>query len=76
MGGDKQVQGVNFFKSYAPVVQWTTIHLILILVIILDWVTVQIDHTNAYAEAMLDEKNIHGDSKTFITQVVDKNYVL
>ncbi len=23
--GDMQLEGVNFFKTYAPVVQWTTI---------------------------------------------------
>ena len=57
MRGDKQVQGVDLFDSYAPVVQWTTIHLISILAIILNWVTVQPDYTNTYAQAMLDEEN-------------------
>ena len=57
MRGDKQVQGVDLFDSYAPVVQWTTIHLISILAIILNWVTVQSYYTNTYAQAMLDEEN-------------------
>ena len=33
---DCQDQGVDFFESYAPVVHWTTIHLILIISIVLN----------------------------------------
>ncbi len=29
--GDQQLEGIDFFETYAPVVQWTTVHLILIL---------------------------------------------
>jgi hypothetical protein len=24
-GGDQQLEGIDFFKTYAPVVQWTTV---------------------------------------------------
>ena len=48
--------GVDFFESYAPVVHWTTICLILIISIVLNWTTVQTDHTNAFAQATLDEE--------------------
>ena len=29
--GDQQIQGNDFVKTYAPVIQWTTIYLMLIL---------------------------------------------
>ena len=62
--GDKLVHGVDFFKSYAPVVQWTTIHLILILAIVLNCIAVQTDYTNAYAQATLTEE-LHVDTLGF-----------
>ena len=54
--GDKQVQGVDIFESQSPVVHWTTIHLILIIAIVLNWTTVQSDYTNAFAQAPLSEE--------------------
>ena len=29
--GDQQIEGIDFFETYAPVVQWTTVRLMLIL---------------------------------------------
>ena len=40
--GDKQVHGVNYFESFAPVVHWTTICLVLIMAVVLNWTTVQL----------------------------------
>eukprot|EP00804_Cyclotella_cryptica_P022604 CCRYP_009465-RA/>CCRYP_009465-RA protein AED:0.35 eAED:0.35 QI:0/-1/0/1/-1/0/1/0/76 len=33
--GDQQIHGVDFFETYAPVVQWTTIWLMLTLEVLL-----------------------------------------
>ena len=76
MRGDKQVQGVDFFKYYTPVVQWTTIHLILILAIVLNWVTVQTDFTNAYAQASLDKEIYIEIPRDFVTQNVNNDDIL
>ena len=34
--GDQQLEGIDFFETYAPVVQWTTVRLILILDVLLN----------------------------------------
>ncbi len=34
--GDQQLQGIGFFETYAPVVQWTTIRLMFVLEVLLD----------------------------------------
>ena len=54
--GDKQVPGIDFTESYSPVVQWTSIHLVLILSLVLNWQTVQMDYTSAFAQSMLTEE--------------------
>ena len=54
--GDKQVQGVDVFKSYSPVMHWTTICLILIITIVLNWTIVQTDYTNAFTQKPLSEE--------------------
>ena len=34
--GDQQIGGIDFFETYAPVVQWTTVRLMLILEVLLN----------------------------------------
>ena len=51
--GDKQIEGVDYFVTYAPVVQWTTIRLMLILECVLDLKSKQGDVTCAFLHAKL-----------------------
>jgi hypothetical protein len=51
--GDKQIQGVDFFETYSPVVQWTTIRLMLVLECILGLCSKQGDITCAFLHASL-----------------------
>lgn len=53
--GDLQKEGVDCFKTYAPVVQWSTVQTLLTLILANDWVTKQVDYTNAFAQAKLNE---------------------
>ena len=50
-----QIEGIDFFETYAPVVQWSTIRLLLSTVLTEGWVTRQVDYTNAFAQAELKE---------------------
>ena len=54
--GDMQKEGVDYFETYAPVVQWSTIRLLLTLTLANDWTTRQVDYTNAFAQADLNEQ--------------------
>jgi hypothetical protein len=53
--GDCQKEGVDFFDTYAPVVSWTTVRLLLIISIVLGLATKQVDYTAAFVQAKLDE---------------------
>ena len=52
--GDQQQQGVDFFETYAPVVSWTTVRLLLVFSMILDLKTKQVDYTAAFVQAPID----------------------
>ena len=54
--GDMQMEGIDFFKTYAPVVSWLTVRLCLVLSAILDLHTIQADYSNAFAQAFLEEQ--------------------
>ena len=54
--GDKQIEGVDYFDTYAPVVQWSTVRLVLTMVLANSWMTRQVDYTNAFAQADLKEE--------------------
>jgi hypothetical protein len=53
--GDKQVEGVDYFNTYAPVVTWTIVRILLILSSILGLATTQVDYTAAFVHADVGE---------------------
>ena len=53
--GDQQVDGVDVFEIFAPVVAWITVRILLILSMILQLQTQQVDYTNAFCQAPLDQ---------------------
>ena len=54
--GDQQIEGVDYFETYAPVVMWTTIRLMLILECLLDLKSKQGDVNCAFLHAHLPEE--------------------
>ena len=71
----KQVYGMNYFETYAPVVTWFAIRLIIIFGIIFGWALRQVDFVMAYPQAQIKmdiymeipqgiiEKNIYGQKQ-------------
>jgi hypothetical protein len=52
--GFEQQQGVDYFETFAPVVMWLTVRLLLIMSILMDLETKQIDYTAAFVHAPID----------------------
>ena len=52
--GDKQVEGIDYFDTFAPVINWTTVRLMLILTLILNFSTCQVDYTAAFVHSPID----------------------
>lgn len=54
IGGHKQREGLDYEQTYAPVVTWPAIRLLLSLVLLNKWHTRQIDYVQAYPQAPID----------------------
>ena len=53
---DLQTERVDYFETYAPVDQWSTIRLLLTLILSNGWATKQVDYTNVFAQAEIMEE--------------------
>ena len=53
--GDQQVKGIDVFDTFAPVVQWAVVRLVLTMSIGLGLETIQVDYANAFVQAKLDK---------------------
>ena len=53
---DLQREGIDYFETYAPVLQWSTVRLLLTMILTNRWTTKQVDYTNAFAQADLKEE--------------------
>ena len=54
--GDKQIEGIDYFETYAPVVSWSTVRLLLVASLAFDLKTRQVDYVNAFAQGDLEEE--------------------
>jgi hypothetical protein len=80
--GIKQVYRMNYFETYAPVVTWFAIKLMIIFGIILCWALPQVDFVMAYSQAPLEMviymelsqgiQTKHGNSKEHVLKL-EKN---
>lgn len=53
--GDRQIEGVDYFDTFAPVVQWSTVRLLLVLSLSLGLATKQVDYVSAFCQAPIEE---------------------
>ena len=68
--GDLQVEGVDYFESYAPVVSWTTVRMMMCLAAQRGWASRQVDFSNAYVQADLEE-DIYIEMPAYFTDSTD-----
>ena len=54
--GDKQIEGVDYFESYAPVVAWSTVRMVVNIAIQRGWATRKVDFSTAFVQARLKEE--------------------
>ena len=67
--GDHQIEGVDYFETYAPVPMWTTICLMVILERLLDLKSIQGDMNCAFLHAHLpEEEDTHMNMPQGFTQ--------
>jgi hypothetical protein len=75
--GSKQIHGVNFWETYAPVAAWPTIRFILTLALINRWHMQQIDFVLAYTQAEAECEMFMKIPKGFTVDAEDsEEYVL
>jgi hypothetical protein len=80
--GGKQIYGMNYFETYAPVVTWFAIRLIIIIGINFGWYLCQVDFVMAYPQAPIEMDiymelpqgimTAHGNSKDHVLKL-EKN---
>ena len=68
--GDKQIDQVDFFADqlYSPVCNWSTIRLMLVLSIVLNLMTVQVDYASAFFKYLLKKKYMRKCLRVFENQ--------
>ena len=74
--GDRQIFGLDFDETYAPVVQWSTVRLMLSLSLSLGLKTKQVDYTNAFVQAKIDGEIYCELPQEFLGPDDDGQYVL
>ena len=52
--GGKQTHGVNYWETYAPVVGWSTIRTYLVMMLLNNWVSRQVDFVLAFPQADIE----------------------
>jgi hypothetical protein len=80
-----QIEGVHFWDTYSPVVQMTTVHLLLILTLLLGLKSHSMDFTLAFTQAPIDMPtyldlptgfSIEGDSNDYVLKLTKTLYGL
>jgi hypothetical protein len=82
--GGKQVFGLNYYKTYAPVVTWFSIRLLIVIGIIFCWPLCQVDFIMAYPQGPIKYDMYtelpqgiqisEGDSKDYVLKLLKNIY--
>jgi hypothetical protein len=82
--GGKQVYGMNYYETYAPVVTWFAIRLMIIFGILFQWSLRQVDFIMAYPQAPIEMdiymelpqgiETAKGDSKDYVLKLLKNIY--
>ena len=82
--GGKQVYGMNYYETYAPVVTWFAIRLLIVIGIIFGWALRQVDFIMAYPQAPIEcdmymelpqgIRTSEGDSKDHVLKLLKNIY--
>ena len=56
LDGSRMKKGIDYDLTYAPVVRWSSIRLTLILSLLNDWHTVQLDYVHAFPQAPIEKE--------------------
>lgn len=74
--GGKQIHGLDYWETYAPVTSWRKIRIVLIMSIINKWVVKQLDFVQAYPEPPIQTELFMDIPKGYMVNGSDKNHVL
>ena len=55
--GSRQQYGIDYTDTYAPVISWTTVRILLILAVLLNLKTRQVDYVQAFPQATLPKED-------------------
>jgi Reverse transcriptase (RNA-dependent DNA polymerase) len=74
--GGKQIRGVDYWETYAPVATWTTIRVVLIMAIKEKWCIKQLDFVQAYPQAPVETELYIELPKGFVVEGDRDQYAL
>jgi hypothetical protein len=70
--GEKQIAGIDYFESYAPVAAWFTIHMVMNLALQNGWATQHVDFSNTFVQITLDEMFLDDHNNGYKDRVILK----
>jgi Reverse transcriptase (RNA-dependent DNA polymerase) len=74
--GGKQIKGLDYWETYAPVASWSTIRLVLMMAIRHGWALRQLDFVQAYPQAPIEQEMYMEVPKGFHVLGSRDNHVL
>jgi Reverse transcriptase (RNA-dependent DNA polymerase) len=81
--GGKQVQGLDYWETYAPVASWSTIRMVLVIAVQNKWTLRQLDFVQAFPQAPIEAElymeiprgfNVNGNRSTHVLELLRSVY--